>query len=204
MPAKSRDTRRRSLSLDSRGDCDKLSDRSFDSTKESIGFEILPAARFSLGMDGLLIVSKDQWSVHLAPSRTHLVSVSICFFVRALPSSGGGMTSSRFSVAILRINSLSTSLPATTGVVPDSSWLKTDSFRSILSPAFSLPASGPWQVKQCSDRMGRISRSNSIIWPAAIWLNVNIRHVASDKDKGKCNMCYTGRMAVAYEKPCGL
>jgi hypothetical protein len=50
---------------------------------------------------------------------------------------------------------------------------KADSFSSSRSFALRLFASGPWQAKQCSEKIGRISRAKSISPMRAPWKRNN-------------------------------
>ena len=93
----------------------------------------------------------------LAPLRSlvdpFLEQLDLCG-VSFLPDFGGGMTSSASLLATRSISSLSLLLP---GTITGSFFRSASSLRSSRSSALRALASGPWQVKQFSDRIGRMS-----------------------------------------------
>src|ERR1043166_8376574 len=100
-----------------------------------------------------------QCFCHFAPSAIHCVRTLICCGFSACPLEGGGIRLSGSGDVTRRISSLSSGLPATiTDFAPSSV--------SKCSFALRLALSGPWQLKQRSERIGRTSRLNST---AAAW-----------------------------------
>ena len=75
--------------------------------------------------------------------------------VSGLLASGGGIWRSLSSLRMRRISSLSFGLPGTNAFAVVAAW-RSSNRRS----AFRVFLSGPWQAKQCSERIGRISRLN--------------------------------------------
>ena len=126
-------------------------------TKASMGF-VAPA---TAGTGGCFTGSNAQCPVHVAPSFTQRLSSSTCAGWSGLWSFGGGITSSLSFVVMRRISSLFSSDPGTTATSPDSPLPNAASFTSSRSSALRLFASGPWQVKQFSERIGRMSRLKS-------------------------------------------
>src|SRR5262245_53119070 len=61
-----------------------------------------------------------------------------------------------------RATSLSSGLPGTIGVAPESAGLIASSRKSSRNSPWRAFLSGPWQWKHVSDRIGRTSRLNSI------------------------------------------
>src|SRR5437867_11681534 len=89
---------------------------------------------------------KDQCFCHVAPSATHCVRILICSAFSACPLAGGGIRLSGSVDVMRRISSLSSGLPAT----------MTDFALSSVSKcnfALRFDLSGPWQLKQRSDRI---------------------------------------------------
>src|SRR6516165_2592206 len=93
----------------------------------------------------------DQCFCHFAPSATHCVKVLICSGFSTCPLEGGGIRLSGSVDVMRRISSLSPGLPATITERAPSSVSK-------CSFALRFALSGPWQLKQRSDRIGRTSR----------------------------------------------
>src|SRR5262249_30817856 len=94
-----------------------------------------------------------QCSANGAPSATQRRSSSFCSAESLIFESGGGIRSSSLSLKIRLISSLFSGLPATT------TFVVTPLPVSNRNSAWRASASGPWQVKHLSDRMGRMSRS---------------------------------------------
>ena len=78
--------------------------------------------------------------------------------VSFLPDFGGGITSSGSVLVMRRISSLSPLLP---GTMTGSLVRRAPSFTSSRRSALRVLASGPWQMKQFSERIGRMSRLKS-------------------------------------------
>ena len=72
------------------------------------------------------------------------------------PSDFGGIRSVSSSAVILATSSLSSRFPGTMACPSDFSFANAPSFVSSRSPALRFPASGPWQLKHLSERIGRI------------------------------------------------
>ena len=129
-------------------------------TQASIG----DLAQASLGNSGgarLLGGSSDQWFPHAAPSWIHRLSKSRCWGVTVFRADGGGMTKSGSWLSIRRRISLCSGEPAATACLPSRASFE-DASSSSLRSACRWAASGPWQWKQCSERIGRISSPKSI------------------------------------------
>ena len=86
---------------------------------------------------------------------------SICLGVSVLPAHWGGMRVAWCAALILWYSRLSALLPGIMILYPPRS-AKTPSLVSRRRFPWRPSSSGPWQEKQVSERMGRISRSKSI------------------------------------------
>src|SRR5437870_3746615 len=62
--------------------------------------------------------------------------------------------------------------PGTIGMSPDLAGLKGSSLRSNRSLALRPWSSGPWHLKQLSERMGRISRLKPIVPATGAWVGL--------------------------------
>ena len=113
------------------------------------------SASFTFGGAKGLGVSYAQCLPHLAPASIHSLSVAFCAAVSFRFDSGGGMSSSASFEKMRAMISLSALLPGTmTSRLASASTSK----RSL---ALRALASGPWQVKQVSERIGKTSRLKS-------------------------------------------
>ena len=84
------------------------------------------------------------------------------------PSDLGGIRSVSSLEVIRLTSSLSSRLPGTTALEPDSVVPKAPSLVSSLSPALRFRGSGPWHLKHLSERIGRISKLKSTgFWPGS-------------------------------------
>src|SRR5205085_4433102 len=95
-------------------------------------------------------------------------SESICWRVSFLPVLGGGMTSSGSLLVMRSISLLFEGFPGTMARSPDLAGLKASSFRSKRSLALRSWPSGPWHLKQFSEKIGRISRLKSMAEAGAV------------------------------------
>src|SRR5438552_16660220 len=76
-------------------------------------------------------------------------------------TSSGSLLVIRSTILLLAVS------PGTIGTSPDLAGLKASSFRSKRNLAFRSLSSGPWHLKQFSERIGRISRLKSMEGVAA-------------------------------------
>ena len=114
------------------------------------------------GGRGFTGFSNAQCPLYSAPSATQRrrVSASSSLYDFRFRSTGGGIISSGSSEPTRLTSSLSSGLPGMMRKRP-SCGSNAPCFVSSRRSAFRLPASGPWQGKQCSARTGRTSRSKS-------------------------------------------
>jgi len=111
------------------------------------------ASFFTAGGRGRTGGMNDQWFWYSAPSAIHRFSSAFCAPVRLLRLLGGGMSCSGSSASIRATSSLSSGFPGTMAVD-----CMAMSRRSSRKSALRAALSGPWQAKQFSERIGRISR----------------------------------------------
>ena len=128
--------------------------------KRSIGVFAHPASCTS-GASGRSTRSKAQWPRYSAPSVIHRRKISASCGVIGLFTRGGGITTSGSVLVIRAMISLFAGSPGTTAVVPLSSSAIAASRTSSRRPACLSSASGPWQEKHRSERIGRTSRLKS-------------------------------------------
>ena len=124
--------------------------------KWSIGF-LGHSELEGFGSGGESGFTKAQWFSHLAPSLIHFCRVCLSLSVSCRCASGGGMISSGSLFKIRKTSSLSSGLPEAIAGKPSRLALASSS-TSNLRLASRVSESGPWQVKQASERMGRTSR----------------------------------------------
>ena len=74
-----------------------------------------------------------------------------------LPLSGGGIMMSGSVDMIRSTTALLAASPGTIAVAPESSSAVASSDRSSRKPAWRLAESGPWHLKQRSERIGKMS-----------------------------------------------
>src|SRR6185436_6510428 len=86
------------------------------------------------------------------------------------PLLGGGISSSGSLLVMRSISLLLLRSLGTIATSPDLAGLKASSLRSKRSLALRSFSSGPWHLKQLSERIGRISRLNSMGWPGEVLL----------------------------------
>ena len=104
-----------------------------------------------------------QCGSYCAPSAIHRLTSSTCSSVsRPILASGGGITLSGSSEMIRATSSLAATSSGTIAREPLSSSAVACSAVSSRSPACRLALSGPWQAKQLSERIGRMSLLNEI------------------------------------------
>ncbi len=137
-----------------------------ESTNASIGFLTHPERR-TCGTDPRSGLRKDQCGCQGAPCSIQRFTIAICAGFSSLCESGGGMTSSASFVISLLYNRDLSGEPFTT-TSPSSRFAKIPSSRSRRSPAFREPGSGPWQWKQASAKIGRMSRLKATELSAAV------------------------------------
>ena len=120
------------------------------------------SAALTVGAGWALGLTKAQCGSYFAPWAIQRVRTSFSFGASGRCSSGGGMISSG-SVALMRaMTALRFRSPGTMAVSPLLSGLVAPANSSSRSPALRpLLASGPWQPKQRSERIGRTSRLKS-------------------------------------------
>src|SRR5687768_5037141 len=99
-----------------------------------------------------------QCSLYCAPLAIQRRNVSFCAGVSFLFESAGGMRSSEFVSLIRTINSLWSGFPGTIAGRPDLPPFKALSGTSSRSRPLREPSSGPWHLRQLSERIGRTSR----------------------------------------------
>ena len=159
--------RRMSVRLAATGDGASCSSLSLARMKGSIALRgrAWPSARPG-GRAGRLGGMKAQCFCHSAPCSIQRRIDSFSAPVSKRPMSDGGMTSSGLSVVMRRYASLPPGLPATNGRTP-SSLRNAPSSVSSRRPALRWLASGPWHWKQLSERIGRMSRLNSMLLPSS-------------------------------------
>ena len=122
---------------------------------------IAPAPAETAASFGFIGDTNAQCGSYVAPSAIHRSSVSTCSSKsRPILACGGGMTASGSSETIRATSSLSSIFSGTIARAPLSSSSIATSGISSRSPACRLPLSGPWQAKQLSERIGRMSRLN--------------------------------------------
>ena len=135
---------------------------------------ILFLAHFSLaslswGAAGLVGTWYAQWPSYFAPSLIHRVSRASSSSVMVVCVAGGGMITFGLVDWIRRMTSEASASPGTIGSLPLASAGATApsrmSKRNPPAPSATL-ASGPWQAKHLSERIGRMSRLNEIGWSA--------------------------------------
>ena len=115
------------------------------------------------GRSGFATGTNAQCGSYAAPSAIHRLSRSTCSPVsRPILASGGGITESGSVEMIRATSSLAATSSGTIARAPLSSSLVACSATSSRRPACRLPLSGPWQAKQLSERIGRMSRLNEI------------------------------------------
>ena len=139
---------------------------SLGTTNWSIGW----SRRASLaGTLGFAAGTNAQCGSYFAPSVIQRLRSSTCSSVRRpIFASGGGITLSGSSEVTRAMSSLAATSSGTIAREPLSSSATACSATSSRRPACRLPLSGPWQAKQFSDRIGRMSRLNeSFAGPAA-------------------------------------
>ena len=142
-------------------DGDKFSFSRRAATKLSISLRIHRLCLTS-GTGGRCGVVKAQCSCQCAPSAIQVFSLAICSTVSFLPLSVGGMTSSSSLDVIRAISVLCAGSPGAMAISPDLAGLNASSLTSNRSLPLRAFSSGPWQAKQYSDRIGRISRLKSM------------------------------------------
>src|SRR5581483_4089245 len=148
-----------SVARDASGEGFRLSRASRARMKLSIGFRghfESPAEGTSGRFGGIY----DQCISHLAPWSIHFLTNSTCAGVNERSEYEGGM---RFdlSVALMRWKRrLAAESPETMTGFPERS-ANMPSLKSNRKLAIRCFSSGPWQAKQLSERIGRISRSKS-------------------------------------------
>ena len=132
----------------------------------------------------------DQWACHSAPSAIQRRSVSISSGVSVLWLSAGGIRSDSSSLVMRAINSLASGSPGDTGVIPDSASPIALSRWSSRKPALRDAASGPWQAKHLSDRIGRTSRLKltGTSPAAALAVAKTSKHPSGDKSAAQHNL----------------
>ena len=152
-------TRRIKRSRSASGDGASFSTSSRARTNRSISFTG-QCLFFTRGGAGGVIGLKAQCRPHFAPPSIHRLTSSICFTVSLWFDSGGGIRSSGSLVMIRLNNSLSALLPGTITVFPS---LTRNAPSLVSSRNFALRAfsSGPWHLKQLSEKIGRTSRLKS-------------------------------------------
>ena len=102
-----------------------------------------------------------QCRSYVAPSVIHFRSTASSASETVLPDSGGGIGS--FAARRRRMTSLRSGAPGTTGARPSMRTVAPSkvSRRNLSEPCFLRPsASGPWQEKHFSERIGSTSRLN--------------------------------------------
>ena len=138
---------------------------SLDRTILSIGCTVcgLLGGPASSRISGFATGTKAQCGSYGAPWAIHRLSRSTCSSVsRPILASGGGITESGSVEMIRATSSLASTFSGTMARAPLSSSLVACSATSSRRPACRLPLSGPWQAKQLSERIGRMSRLNEI------------------------------------------
>ena len=125
---------------------------------------------------------KAQWPWYSAPSAIQRRTVSTCADERTLWNSAGGMWSSGSVVSSRFMTELRSGWPGTIAGSPDLPPLRAASSVSRRSLPLFLLSSGPWQAKQVSEKIGRMSRLN---WTrsAAVAATV-VRAAASRNGRG--------------------
>ena len=118
------------------------------------------ASSFTLGKLGRCGGVKAQWVCQGAPSSIHWRTSSICFSVKVRSEPTGGIRVAWSLVLILWYSLLSAAFPGTITWYPPRS-AKAPSFVSRRRFTIRCFSSGPWQAKQLSERIGRISRLKS-------------------------------------------
>ena len=150
------------------------------------GFPCVSAAS-TAGMAGVTGGMNAQCPLYSAPSAIHCRSVATCFSVRGgFVLVFGGMWSSS-SVVRMRLRSgLSSGLPGTMAGPSDFPPLSAAALLSRRSSLLIFAVSGPWQVKQLSERIGRTSRLKSILasaWRVPPALNARQRAASRREEK---------------------
>src|SRR5262245_37381579 len=105
----------------------------------------------------------DQWGWYSAPAAIQVFSRFFCSGVSFLRDAGGGICSFGLVEKMRWTSSLSSALPGSNAptLIAAARW-------SSRSDALRAALSGPWQAKQLSARMGRISRLySSLVWAGA-------------------------------------
>ena len=109
-----------------------------------------------------------QWPCHSAPSSIHWRSSSISRLDSgSCPMAAGGMRLALSEADTRRNNSLLPGSPGTMALRPPLSAVAAPCSSSSRSDVIRLASSGPWQAKQFSDRIGRMSRLNCTVAPAS-------------------------------------
>ena len=151
-PVRSNVTRRMRVARSAGGDGERPAASSLSITKRSMGVAA-HALRFASRLRGgsdFVRGSNAQCSPQFAPWATHLLSVSICAAESLRFRLGGGITSSASWLVTRRRSS------------PDLTTSSAAAFSSRRSFALRDFASGPWQWKHMSDRIGSTSRPKSM------------------------------------------
>ena len=146
------------------------------------------AASFSAGMTGRCTRSNAQWPRYSAPSAIQRRRISASADETGLLMCGGGMITSGSVLAIRARISLASGFPGTMAVPPLSSAAMATPRSSSLNPACRSSASGPWQAKQRSERIGRTSRLKSIRGPSAASAANTDRHRRADRQARRADV----------------
>ena len=151
-------SRRQRIDASAGGDGSRPTAGSLARTKASIGWA---AGGDTSGTGGRFGLTKAQWGAYGAPASIHRSSSALWASVRGFWVSGGGMTVVASVERIRWTTRLSAPFPGTIAVGPESPPARAPSRVSRRRPACRDAPSAPWQVEQCSARIGWISRSKS-------------------------------------------
>jgi hypothetical protein len=131
--------------------------RSCFSTKASIGVRTKALSSVKAGTAGRVGAMNDQCGWYCAPSWTQRRRSVFCASVTTFLVFGGGITSVGSVEQTRSMSELLAGLPGT--IAPNST---ASSRRSSRRSALRAALSAPWQAKQLSARIGRMSRLYSI------------------------------------------
>ncbi len=152
-PVRSSVTRRSSVSRAASDEGRQPRRSTAASTKRSISLRAQPLV-FTAGGAGFFGGMNDQCGFQSAPCSIQRTSVAFSTSFNARCDSGAGIITLGSVLVMRRTSSLLPGLPGTTARRPDASFPKAMSFTSRRRPALRCQSSGPWHLKQRSERIG--------------------------------------------------
>ncbi len=152
-PVRSKDTRRSQVSRGASGDGFQPFASSAASTNRSTSPRAQPLAA-TAGSAGVAGGMNAQCGFHSAPCSIQRISVAFSTSSSVRCESAAGIITLGSVLVMRRTSSLLDVLPGTMARWPDSSVASADACTSSRSPPLRCRSSGPWHLKQRSDRSG--------------------------------------------------